>query len=532
MRKQNRRTSIPLSARRRRFSPLMLVSLGVPVLLILIAAGVFVMPRIMSHAANAAVNMDCTLQVPANPLTAQGLATPYQLSATNGANGPCNEANANQSAFVQGVIYDPATGAFSVYNPLVIDQGTQPAAVPTAPTLPQGAVVGIWFGFNGNNLTLQGATANTLARARCVNGAQGSVFGQFAYCNARAFFAAANQGIAAGKVQVPALQMAKDGKPCPTVRDFGVVDQDQSDNVQSAYLTVNGQTAQFSAANQAQLQNATVITNPSDNGLLTNFIDPALGCQPWQAPNLADNNAPVPALPLDELQAAVGQQAPIALVPSTDPMTLLNNNPSLLKTNLYRRGVDQRPAASMQGASGTAYCRNLLQTGLPRLQLDQQFTINAASPIPAQANSLFTFLAQRFMASYTNLNCQNLLNMPNPVTVQMDGNGIAVAATFNAAGKNGNGAGNNPGGNNAGRNKGNGNNGDGNNAAATGGNNPAATNPNGNNAPATGGNNTPAATSTAAPATNPAASPTVDPNLPIASPTASPTVDPNATNGG
>ncbi len=35
-------------------------------------------------------NMNCTLIVPANPLSAQGLATPYQLTATNPANGPCN----------------------------------------------------------------------------------------------------------------------------------------------------------------------------------------------------------------------------------------------------------------------------------------------------------------------------------------------------------------------------------------------------------------------------------------------------------
>src|SRR5579883_2101920 len=229
--KQHKSVFRPASRRRGRLSPLMLIGMSVPLVLAIIATAVFVLPRLGSHAA--AVNMDCTLLVPANPLTAQGLATPYQLSATNPANGPCNEANANQSAFVQGVIYDPATGAFSVYNPLVIDQGTQPAVAPTMPTLPQGAVVGLWFGFNGNNLRLKGATRTTLRQGRCVNGLPGSVFGQFAYCNAPAFFADANQGIAAGKVQVPALQMAKDGKPCPTVRDFSVVDQDQSDNVQT-----------------------------------------------------------------------------------------------------------------------------------------------------------------------------------------------------------------------------------------------------------------------------------------------------------
>ncbi|MBV9616789.1 MAG: hypothetical protein JO031_15150, partial [Ktedonobacteraceae bacterium] len=85
--------------RRRRRSPLLLIGLSVPVLLALIAGGVFLLPYIRSHAA-AAVNPNCSLRVPKNPLTAQGLATPYQLSATDAAQGPCNEANAGQSAFV------------------------------------------------------------------------------------------------------------------------------------------------------------------------------------------------------------------------------------------------------------------------------------------------------------------------------------------------------------------------------------------------------------------------------------------------
>ncbi len=427
----------PLGANPRRrghFSPFMLVGVLVSVAVVLVGAVIFLLPHLESHAA--AVNMDCTLLVPANPLTAQGLAIPYQLSATDPANGPCNEANPNQSAFVQGVIYDPNAGTFSVYNPLVIDQGTQPAIQPTVPTLPAGAVVGIWFGFNGNNLLLQAARRHTLAQAQCVNGLGRSLFTQFAYCNAGAFFTAVNQGITSGKLQIPALGTARDGQPCPTTRDFSVVDQDQSDNVQSQYLaTANGQTAQLSAANQAQLQNATIIANPSDNRLLTNFIDPALGCQAWQAPNLADNGTPVAALALDELQAAADQKPPIALVPLTDPMTMVangnNNHPSLVKTNLYRVGVDQMHAFNNQQASGTTYCQNLLQTGMPRLQLDQPLTINAPTPDAAAANNLFTFLAQRFQASYNNLNCPQLLNMPNPVTTQTDGNGVVISATFN-----------------------------------------------------------------------------------------------------
>src|SRR5579875_330237 len=429
----------PYLKRRRKMSPLMLIGGVITMMVMMLVAGaIFLLPHLQSHAASADPNMNCTLIVPDQPLTAQGLATPYRLTATNPADGPCNESNTNQSAFVQGVIYNPTKGTFSVYNPLVIDKGTQPAVWPTVPTLPKGAVVGIWFGFNADNLTLQGSRKDTLSSANCVNGLGQSLFTQFAYCNAPAFFAAVNQGIAAGRVKVPALGTAKDGQPCPTVRDFSVVDQDQSDNVQTQYLAkADGQTAQFTAANQKALPDATVISNPSDNALLTDFIDPALGCQSWEAPNLADNGNLVPALALDEIQAAADQGAPVALVPLNDPMTTVasgkNNYPSLAKTNLYRVGVDQIPAATDSQASGTAYCRNLVQTGIPRLQLDEPLTTVRPSPDTGAANNLFTFLAQRFQASYTNLNCQPLLHMPNPVTTQTNANGVVISATFNVS---------------------------------------------------------------------------------------------------
>src|SRR4051794_22881332 len=78
----------------------------------------------------AAVNPDCTLVVPANPLTATGLATPYKLTATNPVNGPCHETNTDQSAFVQAAVINLLTGKIAIYNPLVIDAGTLPAASP------------------------------------------------------------------------------------------------------------------------------------------------------------------------------------------------------------------------------------------------------------------------------------------------------------------------------------------------------------------------------------------------------------------
>ena len=39
-------------------------------------------------------------------------------------------------------------------------------------------------------------------------------------------------------------------------------------------------------------------------------------------------------------------------------------------------------------------------------------------------------MANRLNMSFTNLNCQNF-GLKNPVTVTLDGNGVAIAATFN-----------------------------------------------------------------------------------------------------
>src|SRR6266566_1962971 len=365
MRKLRRSPFSGRSTHRRRFSPLVLVGVIVSLAVTLVGAVVFVLPHIGSHAANA-VNGDCTLIVPAQPLSAGGLATPYQLVATDPANGPCNEANAAQSAFVQAAVIDPATGKIAVYNPLVIDQGTQPAAAPVVPTLPNGGIVGIWFGSNGNTLTLQG-TNNGLQDGNCVNGVADSIFGQFSYCNAPAFFQTANQAIQAGKLVSPPIGKAKDGLTCPTSRDFSIVDQDQSDNVTTFYLlTASGQVAQDTQANAAILGGqGQVAKNGSDERLLT-VVDSALGCTPWTAPNLADPGQMVPALPLNELQASAQQAAPIALVPAGDPMVLNNNQPALDKINAYRRGVDQPTARSVAVASTTDYCRHLLAVLSPR----------------------------------------------------------------------------------------------------------------------------------------------------------------------
>src|SRR5438270_5575313 len=403
MRKHLGKLSIHRS-RRRRLSPLALVGITVSTLLILAVTGVaFAMPQVFSsHAADAEHQqqhhqkhkhkqeqdqqqkqqqnqqqdqqqqkkqdqqqqqqqqpqmVNCTLTVPANPLTAQGLATPYKLG------GGCDEANKMQAAFVQGAVIDPA-GNISVYNPLVVNQDQQSdqqqAAAPVMPNIPAGSTVGIWFGFNGNNLTLRGMKGS-LKQGNCVNGTNGSLFGQFSYCNAPAFFQAANAAMAAGKINPnpgnAALGTGKDGLTCPSVRDFSVVDQDQSDNVTTTYL-ING----------------TQQANASDNRLLDVALDGALGCTPLTAPDLANPGQMTTALPLNELQAAAQQAAPVALVPLGDPMTLVDNTPDAAKTELYRMGVDQPAVGDSDGGNTVTYCQNLLRIAPQRLVTDAPLT--------------------------------------------------------------------------------------------------------------------------------------------------------------
>lgn len=326
--------------------------------------------------------MDCTLAVPANPLSAKGLSTPYQL-------GGCHEADPNASAFVEASVYNPVTNGVSVYRPLVVDEGDDPAVPPVVPVIPPNAVVGIWFGFNGNNLHLTGPGADW-----CINGLGDSIFGQFAYCNAPRFFAAA------AKVVTPPIGIGLDGQPCPTTRSFTMVDQDQSDNVVTSYRALpNGQIAQNTTVTANM---GTVLKNGSDNGLLDGALDPALGCKPATGPDLADPGKRVPSLALNELSAAQHQQAPVALVPPGDPMVKIGDKVSYAKTRLYRLGVGQ-PLRVTRDAT-TVYCQNLTEIAPAEIALDKQFTVAVPNPVAGSAN-LFDFLTTRLAATQQMLGC-------------------------------------------------------------------------------------------------------------------------------
>jgi hypothetical protein len=256
------------------------------------------------------------------------------------------------------------------------------------------------------------------------------VFGQVSFCNGIAFFRAAHR-----LTVTPAGNIPGTGQPCPTTRDFRIVDQDPSDNVTTRYLvTADGQTAQLSQANAAALPDATPIGNGSDNALLDRFVDQALQCMPLQAPDLSQGGAMGTSQALDELSAAASQQPPVALVPENDPMVLVNNAFSAAKTSLYRVNVGQPPVSRAPGTadSPAGYCQNMINLQAPFLSGNQALLAGNPSPVPDVGTNLLTFMANRLSMSFANLNCANF-GLTDPVTLTLDGNGVATAATFSTA---------------------------------------------------------------------------------------------------
>jgi hypothetical protein len=172
--------------------------------------------------------------------------------------------------------------------------------------------------------------------------------------------------------------------------------------------------------------------NPGDNSLFGYFMSPAIGCTAWMVPSLDDPGQMVPSQAVDELQAHLLQKTPVARIPGRDPMVTVNGQPNLTKDNLYRAGMDQ-PPANNNTLRTAPYCRQMLRA-LTKMVLDQTLDTNFPSIAPAAANNTFTFLAQRWVASWQLLTCQNLINIAAPITLTTDANtGVVTAATIDTA---------------------------------------------------------------------------------------------------
>ena len=396
-----------------------------------------------------AVEDTCDIIVPAHPLTAKGLATPFQLTGAAGGSPAatgCQMVNSlNLGAFVQATILDPRTGKLYVYNPLVITAGTTPAVKPVVPKLPKNAIVTIDFGFNGTTLLQKGATPDALSQGNCVDGMPGSPFGQVSFCNGANFFNAAFRMERSGKLTIPAAGMARNlvasagalgtGRECPTTRNFDMIDQDPSDNVTSKYLLnpATGQTAQDTTANAARMKGATVLVNGSDNALIDYFLDPALGCTPLMAPDLGNHGVMSTSQALDELFAARNQPKAAALIPENDGMVLgLGGSVDVAKTDLYRSEIGQAPVDSQTSASSSPamFCQNMVNIQTAFIAANEKTFAAWPSPVPTVGDTLYTFLASRLASSFDNLNCANF-GLHQTVTVVNNGAGAATQATLN-----------------------------------------------------------------------------------------------------
>jgi hypothetical protein len=194
-----------------------------------------------------------------------------------------------------------------------------------------------------------------------------------------------------------------------------------------------GQTAQNTTSNAANIAGSTLLANGSDNTLLDAFVDPTLGCTPFEAPDLANNDTPTSSQALDELLAQKNVPTLPALVPENDEMVLNGAGDfDAQKDDLYRSelGITPISAANNVTSSPANYCQNLVDQAPLFLQDNETLLSTGQSPVTAVGDNLFTFLANRLSMSFTNLACQNF-GLTNPVTVTLNGNAVAIAATFN-----------------------------------------------------------------------------------------------------
>jgi hypothetical protein len=404
-------------------------------------------------AASMTSNTICDIIVPANPLSAQGLATPYQLTGPKGktpAQSGCEMSHGAQlGAFVQATILDPATGALSVYEPLVITQGTRPDTPGmklNPPMIPADAVVTIDFGFNAAVLVQVGATPTTLADAHCVSGQAGSAFGQTSFCNGVNFFNAVRQAERKGLLKVPSPGTSNaiaasggdlgTGRSCPVIRNFEVAGLDPGESVTTTYLLnpLTGQTALDNPTYRGYIAGATLLHTNSANAVLDEYVDPILGCAPFEAPDLSNANVPTFSEALDEIAAGAYQPKTAALVPENDKVAMDGGKSDPAKTDLYRAELGQSLIGSQSDKTSdpAMYCQNLVDIQTPFLAANHKLLATGQSPVTATADNLLTFLANDLSASFTGLGCQQF-HLTNPVTLKRNSAGVAIAATFDTA---------------------------------------------------------------------------------------------------
>jgi hypothetical protein len=239
---------------------------------------------------------------------------------------------------------------------------------------------------------------------------------------------------------MPKLGTASDGQPCLTTRDWSLVDQEQSDNVNTEYIILeNGKTGQNSEANRKALNEQGILFKVLKSGFdnrLVPIMDAALGCSTFEAPSLHDIGNTVPSLALNELFGNANQPQPQALVPDINPLTVRFGQSALTLELLdgYRAGVFQ-PSVSESGTSGVDYCNNMDKFAPARYLSMQPIIDKVPSPDLKAADTLLNFLCSRFEKTFSDsqpsgLECNILTKKETRVFGLKNATGQAIACTI------------------------------------------------------------------------------------------------------
>ena len=361
---------------------------------------------------SSAVNTDCDIIVPAHPLTAKGLATPYQLTghadSSPGASG-CQMINSVKlGAFVQATILDTRTGALSVYDPLVVTKGTRPAVAPGGAEAAQprrhhhrhrlqrrdpppgrrdaGRAPPGPLHRRRTGLALRAGVV--LQRPRLLQGG----------LRPRALRAAGHPVRRDFQEDGRDRGRAGNGPGLPDRAQLLMVDQDPSDNVTTAYLLnpATGRTAQATAADKgahAARQDAGQRQRQRPHRQLPRpgaRLHPVGSARPGE-PRRDDH---VPGARRVARRRYEPKNA--ALIPENDGMvTDIGGNIDLAKANLYRSEIGQPLVNKRTQASSSPqmFCQNLINIQTPFLAANERVLAAAPSPVPTAGDTLYTFLA-------------------------------------------------------------------------------------------------------------------------------------------
>ena len=375
-------------------------------------------------------SQNCFLEVPIDPLNT-GLFKPWFVSSNPNSAINCTQTDSTKASFVEATIFHTDTNTFSIYNPLVLDKGTNPFIPITTAYIKSTDMVVIHFGTNSNSLELISSSLNfnTLGMGNCITKVNNSIFGQFSYCNAENFFKTVNAKI--NFINIPPLGVTVYREKCPSVRSF-TVDQDQSDNVLTSYiLTDNNIIAQDTPENQILLRNMNEFLNFITNGRI--YVNKLIGCQPYTAPDFINPTIFKSSLALNEIQASVNNFEPnTASIPPDNPIVLIDNIQSLEKINAYRIGVNQPLLSVLNKTIQTTYCLKMDQYAIPFFFNYQQILSNASSPNIYLANNLLNFLIQRYINNWTVLNCSSVIPLKLNLTyTRFNRNTIAIENNIN-----------------------------------------------------------------------------------------------------